>query len=183
MLKIVQHVENGLGILLLHLLGDVGGEEEAGPRLRHPCELSRLIVKAHMDDMRELGGVGDVGLLVLLGLLVLALGLAAAGLLRLLGQGPHVHGKAHLEVPAVGGEPQRRRRRFLLVRQHDKTMKLTAFFLNCHSGLIYNWICHTGLSIGLSWETRIVTQSDRWRDLGRRGVLSLLHFSCPFFLV
>ena len=63
-LVVVEHVEDRLRVLHLHLLGNVGRHQQLGPGLRHPCELPTVIVEAHMDDVGELGGIGDVRLLM-----------------------------------------------------------------------------------------------------------------------
>ena len=64
MLVVVENIKNCLGILFLHLLRYIGSNQETGPGLRKTCELSCVIIKPNMDDMSELGGVGNVGFLV-----------------------------------------------------------------------------------------------------------------------
>ena len=66
MLIVVEHIEDGLRVLHLHLLGDVGGDQQLGPGLRHPRELPAVVIETNMDNMCELGRVGNVRLLSLM---------------------------------------------------------------------------------------------------------------------
>ena len=104
-LVVVQNIQHGLWVLLLHLLGDVGGHQEPRPGLGQPGELSGVIVKPNMDNMGELSRIGYVRLLIAV-LPFLQFTLAVLDLLLgLLRQRPEVHREAHGEVPPVGCQP------------------------------------------------------------------------------
>ena len=108
-LVIVEHVQHRLRVLLLHFLADVAAHQESCPGLGQTCELSCVIIEPNVDNMCELGGIGDVGLLIVTISLPLLLALTVLGLLlRLLGQWPQVHGQADREASHVGGESERR---------------------------------------------------------------------------
>ena len=96
-LVVVEHIKDRLRVLHLHLLRDVRRHQQLGPRLRHSRELPAVIVEADVDDVGELGRVGDVRLLVVVLRLLHLVRLVLRLLLRLLRQRPHVHRQAHLD--------------------------------------------------------------------------------------
>ena len=96
-LVVVEHVQDRLRVLHLHLLRDVRRHQQLGPSLRHSRELAAVIVEADVDDVGELGRVGDVRLLVVVFRLLHLVRLVLRLLLRLLRQRPHVHRQAHLD--------------------------------------------------------------------------------------
>ena len=118
-LVVVENIKNCLGILLLHLLGDVRSNQKTGPGLRKTGELARVIIESNMDDMRELGGIRDVGFLVRIFTFLQFAFRVFVLFFRLLGQRPQINWKANIEPSNVGSKAKRRCWRFLFLIHHS----------------------------------------------------------------